>query len=164
MRIDFDDLEIQEIAEGLPPEIKPDPGHPVCFDAGSKYPLVMLDGNRARLWVQLDDALRAEAVSDLSPLDEYQHSLAIWCDDCGLDDLVRGGAWGDDAAENWALAEGLIAFQPFQIEVYVYFYISHGPEGDEGDCDTEVDILKIEPVDAAKAAEFWEERFGILWI
>ena len=67
----------------------PVPGHPVIIGAGSKYPLVMLNSRAVRMWVQLDEDLRIEALSDFSRLSDFMHEVWIFAQDASLDDLIQ---------------------------------------------------------------------------
>ena len=60
------------------PSLLPVPGHPVIIGAGSKYPLVMLNSRAVRMWVQLDEDLRIEALSDFSRLSDFMHEVWIF--------------------------------------------------------------------------------------
>ena len=66
--------------EGRPP-LSPTPGHPVIFDADSKYPLIMLNSHTVRLWVQQDEDLAIKTLSDLSHLSEFMHEVWIFARD-----------------------------------------------------------------------------------
>ena len=57
----------------------------------------------------------------------------------------------------WGKKEGIIENQPFKIRVYARHFIAHSMEGDEGDCEIEIDILEKKPVDPEVARKFWEE-------
>jgi len=67
----------------------PVPGHPVIIGAGSKHPLVMLNSRAVRMWVQLDEDLRIEALSDFSRLSDFMHEVRIFAQDASLDDLIQ---------------------------------------------------------------------------
>jgi len=119
----------------------PVPGHPVIIGAGSKYPLIMLNSRAVRMWVQLDEDLRIEALSDFSRLSDFMHEVWIFAQNASLDDLIQESNcasikvgphhFGYGHAQ-WALSEGLVPGQPFRVELFARHYMSEGPDGARG--------------------------------
>jgi len=146
----------------------PVPGHPVIIGAGSKHPLVMLNSRAVRMWVQLDEDLRIEALSDFSRLSDFMHEVWIFAQNASLDDLIQESNcasikvgphhFGYGHAQ-WALSEGLVPGQPFRVELFARHYMSEGPDGAEGDCEAYCEIFEKTGHDPKRAADYWEKWF-----
>ena len=139
--------------------------HPLVFDGHTEYPLHILDKNRLRLWVQLDEEFSIELLSDISHLSAYHHEVSIFTEEGSWDDLILEhnshyetieGHMVSDGMARWGLDNQLIPRQPFQVEVSARHYHYNTQEGTEYDCDINCEVLVRKDVSPDTAATFWE--------
>ncbi len=153
------------------PGFLPAPGHPVILGAASRYPIIMLDSRTVRLWAELDDDLRVAPLSNFGLLGDFLHEVWIWAEDAGIADFFEPPSWGSVRVgchlfgygrAQWAMANGLMPHQPFQVEIYARHFMHETADGAEGDCEAHYEILQRRETDPLQAAGFWEEWFEAL--
>jgi hypothetical protein len=114
------------------------------------------------LWVQLDDAFDVEALTDYTLLKD-DHTVGYEIDNMSIGEVVcLDQRWVSDqrlefGRVSWALAHGLIPFQPFQVELFCHYYQTQTQDGAEWDCDCECEILERHGRSAEEVAEFYEK-------
>jgi len=136
-------------------------------DAHPRYPGFYPSNHEAIVWVVLN---RGFEITLLSPVIPEDHEVGMFINETGLDNLFdipsaykkvenKNPALSYDypvGQYKWAKENGLSPNQPFQVSLYARHYISHGPDGDEGDCDTGVEILQVMLLPKAKKELLWK--------
>ncbi len=133
--------------------------------SGDEWPCSRIDRYTARFWLQIVDH-DFEVLSDLGRVLEGGHAVDHELKETGLKYLVgvRYGRGKDvegvivcDPIADWCKERCLIPGQPFEIELYCRPYVSHGPEGDEGDLDTSWEIISRHSSNPKDVVKFFAE-------
>ncbi len=134
------------------------PVHPVIVP-DPHWPALVLDKETTRIWCELNEEWELEILSPRLP---FKHNLEYEIEQDGASNLLSY-RWNYHQAYygrfETAMELGLCYRQPFLAEVQVHYYVSHTQDGPEWDCNINLDVLHITPLDPHTIAARIQDAF-----